>query len=367
MWHLTPDEFLDRLQLVATVEPEPVAIVAEQPTGPVVELDNYRTEMAKRRLATTGKPGYFLDTGPTGSGKSTADLAAFATAGRSLPIQPTRQNCEDVVSDCLASGLEAAAYPGRFSKGESQNCWNFQADAAERIGLCVVRAVCNAGCEHRGECAAGGYLGQVAAANAARVAVATHARAIHTGLAALSEGRDFITVHEDSIDVLCPQAAVPAVMLESARDVLHRLLNEPRWLNGFGPAVTVGDDGETLIPDDRKTERRDAQYQFFCHLADVVDRLIELAAQTSDANELPDGNTMPEPPGTQAVLFRICRELKVNFGGKAVWSLLFYTATGEFFREGVLIHELNANCRDTNRDKSGRQSDLSHATEPAES
>ena len=167
MVRLTSVEFLSRLRVVATIEPEAVAIVSQKPDGPTVGLVEYRSDMQKRRLDSVGTAGVWLDAGPTGAGKSTADLAAFEAAGRSLSIQPTHDNCKAVVEDCLAVGIEAAAYPGRNSSGEKQNCWNSQADAAEAIGLCAVAAVCNAGCEFRRQCVAGGYLGAVAEANAA--------------------------------------------------------------------------------------------------------------------------------------------------------------------------------------------------------
>ncbi|NQV24930.1 MAG: hypothetical protein HQ518_11235 [Rhodopirellula sp.] len=350
----TPAEFLDRLQIVATIKPEPVAIVAEQPDGPTIPLSEYRNEMEQSRLESVGEPGLFYDSSTTGSGKSTADIAAFQIAGRSLCLQPTHDNSAEVVQDCLAAGLFAAALPGRFSAGEKQNCWNTAADAAQTLGFNAVAAVCNAGCEQRGQCAQSGYLAEVEAATAARVAVGTHARAVHTGLASLSKGRDFIAVHEDSLDVLVPQMAVSAGDLLAAQTVLNRLLTDPEWLNRFGEAFTLDSDGETWIPDERRTERRDQQYQFCLHLANVTDRLIELAEAAEKTAELSVGEPVKEPPGVQPLLFELSQESAGDFIDKEIWPLLFAVASGRFYTLGVVINERN---RDNAETKSGRQND----------
>jgi hypothetical protein len=359
---LTAAELIDRLRLVATVTPPSVDVTVEIPDGPAVELSEYRDEMGTSRLASIGQPGVWLDRGPTGAGKSTADMAAFAAAGRSLSVQPTHANCEDVVSDCLAEGLDAAAYPSRLSNdGENQNCWNKSADIAEAMGFCVIATVCNAGCEYRRQCVESGYLGCVATAKAARVAVATHARATHAGLAALADGRDYIAIHEDCLDILAPQLDVDAADLQAAQAMLTRMLTDPDWLDRFGDAYTLDDDGETFIPDERRTKRRDRQYRFLRHLADTVDRLIALAAATDDSAEIPVADTLAEPPGVQPLLFEACRELGADFRDKSVWPLVFFTATGEFFRSGVLIDGSNA---DKTEPETGRQSHLSDTPKP---
>jgi hypothetical protein len=349
MERLTTEAFVARLRLTETVRPEAVHIVSERPDGPVVELDEYRAEMVQRRLDRLGKPVVSIDCGPTGAGKSTADLEAFKVAGRSLSIQRTHENCREVVNDCLADGIDAAAYPKRNTKGQEANCWNRDADDAEAIGLCVVRSVCNSSCRHRQRCVDSGYLSEVVAANDATVAVATHARAIHSGLDVLCEGRDFVAIHEDSLDVLCPQTSIPAATLCTVREVLHRLLNDPRWLDGFAPVPATNDDGQTTR-DDRTTEAREARFRFLHHFADVVDRLISFADETTTAKEVPVGVTMPEPPGLQSLLFKACRELTLRFDGKPVWNLLLQIATGETSHTGVLIDESHRNRKEAGDD-----------------
>jgi hypothetical protein len=363
MLRLTSEEFLLRMRRAIRIEPTPVAIVSAVPAGPTVSLDAYRDELAARRIELVGKPGMWLDQSPTGAGKSHTDLEAFRLAEKSLSIQPTHENCQEVVKACQCAGIDAVAYPGRFSGGEKQNCWNPDADAAESLGLSVARSVCHATCEHRKDCLERGYLGQVARANEARVAVATHARAIHCSLADLMDGREFVSIHEDAMDVLMPQQTIPASMLESARFVLGRLLNDPVWLDQFGTVFTLDETLEFCVVHERPTEQRNARYEFIRHLADVVDDLLQTAADASTIAEIQVGRTLPEPPGLQAILFRICRELGIHFGDKPVWSLLLYTATGEFFRVGVLIHA--SRIADSTESGTRRKSDCADPSQSA--
>lgn len=362
MPRFTPAEFLDRLRIVATIKPEPVAIVSEQPEGPSVSLADYRNELHQSRLESVGQPGLFYDSSPTGSGKSTADIGAFQIAGRSLCVQPTHENVAEVVKDCLSAGVDAAAFPGRFTGGEKQNCWNTAADAAQTLGFNAVAAICNAKCEHRGQCAQSGYLAEVEAATAARVAVGTHARALHTGLASLAKGRDFIAVHEDCLDVLIPQMAVSARDLLAAQVVLKRLLTDPEWLDRFGEAFTLDSDGETWIPDERRTERRDRQYQFCLHLANVTDRLIGLAEATGKTAELFVGEPVKEPPGVQPLLFELSQESAGDFIDKDIWPLLFAVASGRFYTLGVVINERNRDKAETKSDRKNDRPDAAKST-----
>lgn len=356
MVRLSSDEFLSWMRRAIRIKPTPVAVVTETTRGPVISLDEYRKQMASRRVELVGKAGVWLDQSPTGAGKSHADLAAFQQAGKSLSIQPTHENCEEVVKACRDAGIDAAAYPGRFSQGKAQNCWNTDADAAESMGLSVVRTVCHGSCEHRRKCLEHGYLGQVARANEARVAVATHARAIHSGLAELMEGRDYVSTHEDAMGMLMPQQTASVPMLESAQYALNRLLNDPEWLDRFGEASEMDGDGETWASHKHRTARRDAQYEFLKHLADVVDNLLQRAARTQVPLEIPPGRTIPEPPGVQAILFHLCRELGIQFGAEPVWPLLLCIATENSLRAGILMHE-ETTFRNSEETNDGQESD----------
>jgi hypothetical protein len=245
-----------------------------------------------------------------------------------------------VVEQLTAGGIDAVAYPGRFTCGKNKNCWNTAADQAEKLGLSVVAAVCRFGCEHQAKCLQGGYLAEVSIASHARVAVATHARAVHAGLDRLSEGRDLVCVHEDSVNVVVPQESIPADLLATAKFVVERLLNDPTWLNRFGPVFEVDRESRTRAKNERASDRRDAQYTFFRHLADTIDAVIATLSSTTDGvAAVPVTTTMAEPSGVQAVLFRASQKLGITFNGYAVWRVLLRFAAGSFYQSGVLTRE----------------------------
>lgn len=337
---LSASEFRARLRHAETIKPPPVALISERPTGVVVELDDYRQQMADRRVASLGKPGIYLDESPTGAGKSHADLAAFRLARRSLSIQPTHENCEEVVAALRMEGLNAVAYPGRHTGGEGQNCWNTDADLAEAMGLSPTAAICPF-CREYKHCSEFGYLAGIKRADEAKIAVATHARAIHAGLQGLAKGREFISIHEDADGVLVPLVSIPADRLEVAREIAGRLLNDPSYLDWFGDNTDVDDEGHTFT-NLEKAERRNAVFEFVKHLADLIDHLIQTATETDSIQSIALPNTMRVPPGTSRLLFQVSRELKADFGKKPVWPLLLYSASGHFHREGVLAHEQQA-------------------------
>ncbi len=359
---LTSNEFRDRLRHVGTIKPSPVVLVSDRPTGPLVSLDDYRHEMADRRVESIGKPGIYLDQSETGAGKTHADIAAFRLAGRSLSIQPTHKNCEEVVTALRAQGLDAVAYPARKTSGKTPNCWNVDADAAERMGLSPAAAVCPL-CRDKKRCAESGYLAFLKEAERARISVATHARAIHAGLPGLAQGRDFISVHEDAVDVLVPKLDIGAERLFLARDIVGRMLDEPRYLDWFGDSMGVDIEGNT-VADVEKQKRRTKLHEFVTHFANVIDYLIQVATEADAIQGIELPSTMPAPPGTESLLFRVSRDLKADFGTKPIWSFLLYTATGEFHREGVVSNEQRYQSGDGNTLAAGRKNDLH---DPAES
>src|SRR5687768_15209970 len=100
-----------------------------------------------------------------------------------LLVYPTHENCREVEEDYLASGFNAATYPGRtteVSETMPQNCWNPEADVAENMGLPVVKTIC-AICKERPKCLNVGYLGELVAVTKAEVALSTHKRAEFSG------------------------------------------------------------------------------------------------------------------------------------------------------------------------------------------
>lgn len=362
---LTPSEFRSRLRFLEPVVPNPVVLVSERRTGPTIKLEDYRQDMADRRIESIGKPGIYLDQSETGAGKSHADMAAFRMAGRSLSVQPTHENCAEVVAACRLQGLDAVAYPARKTRGKDQNCWNDDANAAERMGLSPTSAICPY-CSKYASCSESGYLAQIKQADAASIAVATHARAKHAGLAQLAEGRDFVSIHEDAVDVLVPQLDLPAERLEVARSIVERLLVDPYWLNWFGDNFGVDLEGN-IVTDVEKEERRTKLFEFFTHLANVIDHVIEIASATDSVQSIEPPHTLPVPPGAHNLLFRISRDLKADFGTKPIWPLLLFTATGAFHHEGVVTHEQRRQIGRGDALAIGRENDLHDAAKSSTS
>lgn len=165
---------------------------------------------------------------------------------RALLVYPTHANCGEVQAEAIQMGLDAAVYPGRFTcgrapsevgdgfeedaGGDEPNCWNSEADEAEKIGLPVVKTICPT-CPQRRRCQEEGYLGQLIAVQKADVALCTHKRVEYSGFSDLCGGRPYVSVHENPVDLLRPQCgcSVPDLLLIQA--LCHRLLKIP------GPSI----------------------------------------------------------------------------------------------------------------------------------
>lgn len=64
--------FLDGLDIQLIMPPPRIGVSV--PTGPVVSLEYWRQSMKQARLDSLSRPGFYLDTSTTGSGKSTVDF-----------------------------------------------------------------------------------------------------------------------------------------------------------------------------------------------------------------------------------------------------------------------------------------------------
>ena len=302
-----------------------------------MSLDEWREQMTQSRVRSVGNPGVWIDRSPTGAGKSYADLAAFEIARSGILIVPTHDNCREAVAMLTESGIDSASFPKRETEGESRNCWNADADSAEKYGLSVSQAVCIS-CTAREQCKLTGYLGQVEQANAAKVVVATHARAIHASLETISKGREYVAIHEDCRDVLIPQAAISAGLLDAAGSVVAQLLYATEWRPYTDDTYTLSRDGETQTLTPTEVARRKKRRKFLRHLERVIKQLIEFVANAhEDGSELPATKIQKEPAGIQSLLLRASRDLKVNFSRQPVWRVLLDIATGSFDRTGVLL------------------------------
>jgi hypothetical protein len=179
-------------------------------------LDDYRAEMTRSRLDSIGIPGQFLDTSETGTGKTYADQQAAAAAGSSLLIHPSHDNCREVEADFQAAGLLAVAYPQLNEK----TCQNLPvAQRALDAGLSPTDAVCTAGCPFLEVC---DYHETMEEAEAASHRVACHKRA-ELSFKKLAEGRAYISIHEESTDLLCPKTEISRG-LESVETVCYAAL-----------------------------------------------------------------------------------------------------------------------------------------------
>jgi len=186
---------------------------------PERSLEEWREEMMRARLDSLSQPGVYIDTSPTGAGKSYADSATLRLAQedrpltthltgpaahlgrhrsppRSLTLVPTHAHCDETVSAHQEAGLAAAAYP-RLSQ---ETCIRHdEAEAVMGRGLSFRAALCP-DCPHRNGCL---YHQQYEAAAATHHAVATHARGAMS-LAELGRHRTILSLHEAPLDALRP-------------------------------------------------------------------------------------------------------------------------------------------------------------------
>lgn len=179
----------------------------------------------------------------------------------------------------------------------------------------------------------------------ATVAIATHARAIFNGLDKLSEGRtEFLSIHEDAANTICPDAAVSDWDLQVAAEIVGRVLNDSDWLNWLGQGASRDENGD-IVPNERLAERRDKLNEFVRDLADLIDSLL---AQLRSA-ERTQAVTLPEPKakaiGIEFLLLRASLQAKARFSSK-LWRLLLAALTGELFSAGVIVDE----CHPTKAD-----------------
>lgn len=217
----------------------PVLAERRPEPSPRITLEDGREQMFAARADTLGRHGVYLDRMECGAGKTYSDLKAsqraIARQIRCLFIVPTHQNCQEVEEDALALGIDAEAYPKRVTApdpmlGETQNCWNDQADECESMGLPVVSAVC-ATCAEHSKCLEQGYMGGLIRAREADLAIATHSRGQVQGPDELAACRGYVAIHEDSRQLLRPMDEITPESVQSAWAFLEVMSNDPTILN----------------------------------------------------------------------------------------------------------------------------------------
>lgn len=250
---------------------------------------------------------------------------------------PTHRNCREQVDAYLEEGIDARCYPARSTTETEDalpNCWNPQADAAEALGFPVVKTVC-ALCPQRARCLQSGYLAELIAAAAADVVLFTHKRAEFSGLADLTSGRGYVSIHENPIDLLRPRTEVSESDLVQAQHLLSRLLNDPYFLDRFAPAPQVDDDGNEYESEELRI-RKARQYEFCRLLADLIDDLLGALTSASSTAPWQVSAVAPRPEGIERLLFWAIRVCRLSFNGQP-FRFLLAAASGELHSAGVLV------------------------------
>lgn len=243
-----------------------------------------------------------------------------------LLLYPTHANCDEVCLKFQETYIDAKTYAPRLTKSTKhhrQNCWNEEADAAEKIGLPVATTVC-LGCKERKRCEAGGYLGNLAEARAATVAIATHTRAEMTSLQDLVEHRQYVSIHEDPLRLLRPSFQISYHDLEQAQKVLNFTLNHPYQLDWFADHEVRDENGE-WVTDTQRKERREKIYDACCMLAELVDQLLLSMQQAERTVRWSSGIVFKIPPGLTRTLFYCSNASKADFHDQP-WRFLLAAA-----------------------------------------
>ncbi len=185
-------------------------VVLRPPRDVGSSLDAHHGEMAEARLhAVQNRPCCCLDNGPTGVGKSFADIPVLKhlneEAMQSVTLLPTHSHCREVVQGRERAGVQSVAYP---QLSEETCLRHDEAEKVLRYGLPVTRVLCPdcpfaEGCEYRE---------QVKAAREAQHLVATLARAA-VSAREVTTGRHYVSLHENPLDMLCPTFPVSRGLL----------------------------------------------------------------------------------------------------------------------------------------------------------
>lgn len=256
----------------------------------VIGLEQWRLQLASDRVESLEQPGVYLDSSPTGSGKSFADKSAIRQATKSLVILPTHDNCREHERELRDEGLNAKAYPERTE----QNChWVDQCKRAESLGLAAQATVCQVCLTPRRGQTCKGYIPQIIEAGDADIAIATHKRATMRGLSNLSKDREFVAVHEDAVDLLRPTETITFrddddVDLAVIESLLREKLNNPKFLN-------------------RTNNNSTAQHLWLNHLLTCIENLRRQYRDTDTTCSMELEPGIPKPPGTDMLLYQLLR------------------------------------------------------------
>lgn len=255
---------------------------------------------------------------------------------------PTHKNCREQEELFATSSIDARCYPSRATvetEDQPVNCWNLDADAAEALGFPVVKTICPQ-CPHRQRCVENGYLGEVIYAAEGTVVLFTHKRAEYAVLAELTAGRQYVSIHENPLDVIRPRAEIDRADLIQLQHLFKQLLDNPFFLNRFVPPVSVDDQGEPYESQELKL-RLERQYEFCFVLADLVDDLLRVVEQATDTTAWQPPMTGSSPNGMERLLFWAVRVCGLKFHGRP-FRFLFAAGTGKLPSAAIFVTEVPA-------------------------
>jgi hypothetical protein len=316
-----------------------------EPTGPVVELEDWRRQMTDARLASLDQKGsVFFDGSTTGAGKSTADQAAMTKAGKSAVFLPTHDACGELANTLTESGLLAACHPPL----DSSTCLKFgtkgdpgPAQLALKAGLNVGSCLCTF-CEKASFCE---YQKQREQARTADHTIATHARASLSDFQPAVD-KPVVFVHEDAVSLLRPMVKVvrqsPKSDVPQARH-LRDILVIAQAAEEI--AVTWADDA--AIDFSRRLKTATTDLIAYLDSADLVKPLEEAAnagKATSDllsVKALPLRPTLARHDRLDYLLLRAMDRSNVHSHGPALKLALAYSL-GELAHLCVVVDEAKA-------------------------
>ncbi len=317
----------------------------KEPTGPVVELEDWRRQMTDARLASLDQKGsVFFDGSTTGAGKSTADQTAMRQAGTSAVFLPTHDACNELAKTLTESGLSAACHPPL----DGSTCLKFgtkgdpgPAQLALKAGLNVGQCLCTS-CEKANFCE---YQKRREQARTADHTIATHARASLSDFQPAVD-KPVVFVHEDAVSLLRPMVKVirqsPKSDVPQARH-LRDILVIAQAAEEI--AVTWADD--RAIEFSRRLTTATTDLIAYLDSADLVKPLEEAAnagKATSDllsVKALPLRPTLARHDRLDYLLLRAMDRSNIHAHGPALKLALAYSL-GELAHLCVVVDETKA-------------------------
>lgn len=314
-----------------------------EPTGPIVELEDWRRQMADARLESLSQTGIvFFDGSTAGAGKSTADLTAMEKAGRSAIFQPTHDACDELAKKLNKRGLSAAAHPPL----DSSTCQKFgtksdpgPAQLALKAGLNVGQCVCTS-CDKANTCE---YQRRREQARNADHTIATHARACLSDFQP-SKDKPVVFIHEDMVDLFRPM--VKLVRYSAKPDIpqcrhLQDILRIAQAAEDI--AATWTDDGAIAFA----RRLKDATNDLIAVLdsPELVKPLEEAASAKTATSELPSVKALPLRPNIPRhvqidyLLRRAMDTLNIHSNGPALKLALAYSL-GELTQLCAVVDEI---------------------------